>query len=160
MHPANKWLIGVIPATLISGAALLEGTRYYAYNDLAGIPTVCMGYTGKGIVFGKKYTHEECVTFLKTELTIHANGVIKCVNQPLKENEFVAFTLMAYNIGVQGFCGSRALKLFNEGRTAEACKAMAFGPSGKPAWSYVGDKFVQGLHNRRLYEMRMCYGNG
>lgn len=143
---------------LLSGAALWEGTRYYAYRDLGGIPTVCQGYTGKGIIFGKKYTPSECNAFLRSELLEHSQGVLKCINQPLTENQYNAFTLMAYNIGVSGFCSSRAAKLFNQGRTAEACRAIAYTPSGSPAWSYVNGVFVQGLHNRRLYEMSMCQG--
>jgi len=143
---------------LLSGAALWEGTRYYAYRDLGGIPTVCQGYTGKGIIFGKKYTPSECNAFLRSELLEHSQGVLKCINQPLTENQYNAFVLMAYNVGVHGFCSSRAARLFNEGRTTEACRAIAYTPSGSPAWSYVNGSFVQGLHNRRLYEMSMCQG--
>lgn len=157
---ANKWLVGAASASLVAAATLWEGTRYYAYKDIVGIPTVCMGYTGSGIVFGRKYTHEECTAFLKKELYIHSTGLLKCVKRPLKENEYNAYTLFAYNVGVSGACSSRAIRLFNEGRNAEACRALAYSPSGSPAWSYAGGKFVQGLHNRRIYEMRMCLGNG
>lgn len=153
---ANKWLIGAASATLLSATAMWEGTRYYAYKDIVGVPTVCMGYTGSGIVFGRKYTHEECNAFLKKELVIHSTGVLNCVTRPLQEHQYNAFTLFAYNVGVSGACGSRAIRLFNEGRTEEACRALAYSPSGSPAWSYAGGKFVQGLHNRRIYEMRMC----
>ena len=156
--PANKWLVGVAGATLVSAATLWEGTRYYAYKDIVGVPTVCMGYTGSGIVFGRKYTHEECTAFLRKELHIHSTGVLKCVTKPLKENQYNAFTLFAYNVGVSGACSSRAIRLFNEGRTEEACRALAYSPSGSPAWSFAGGKFVQGLHNRRIYEMKMCLG--
>lgn len=154
----NKWLIGVVSATLISSAALWEGTKYEPYYDVAGIPTVCMGYTGKGIVFGKRYSHEECTRFLKQELTVHANGVLSCITQPLKENEYNAFTLMAYNIGVTAFCNSTTAKLFNEGNTILACDRIAFGANKQPNWSYAGGKFYKGLHNRRLYERSMCLG--
>lgn len=145
----------------MAGASLWEGTKYYAYKDLAGIPTVCQGHTGNGITFGRKYSAAECSAFLRSDLTIHANGVLKCINQPLKENEFNAFVLFAYNVGVSSACNSRAFSKFNQGNTKEACRAMAFSPSGNPVWSYVnGTEFVQGLHNRRLYEMKMCLGEG
>lgn len=156
--PANKWLLGAIPAALVSGATLWEGTQYYAYYDIAGVPTVCQGYTGKGIVFGKKYSPEECLAYLKTELKEHSTGVLNCITQPLKEREYIGFTLMAYNVGVNGFCGSRAAKLFNQGYAEKACWAMSNGPDGKPVWSYVGPKFVQGLYNRRVYERSICLG--
>lgn len=158
MLAANKWLVGVIPAALLSGAALWEGTEYYAYYDIVGVPTVCQGYTGKGIVFGKKYSPAECSAFLTKELTIHANGVLNCVTKPLQEREYIAFTLMAYNVGVEGFCGSRAVKLFNQGYAEKACWAMSNGPDGKPTWSYAKGEYVQGLYNRRVYERSICLG--
>ena len=160
MHPSNKWLIGFAGAALISGAALWEGKRNIPYKDLAGVLTVCYGYTGKDINRNKKYSDKECEILLRKEIVEHSAGVLQCINRPLKENQYNAFVLMAYNIGTAGFCGSRAARLFNEGKSEEACKAIAYTPSGAPAWSYVNKtQFVQGLHNRRLYEMKMCLGD-
>ena len=159
MNPANKWLVGYVSSALIAGASLWEGTRYYAYKDLANIPTVCQGHTGTGITFGRRYTPEECNAFLRTDLKKHSDGILACINKPLKENEFNSLVLFAYNIGVSGACNSRAVREFNAGNPKQACRAMAFTPQGNPAWSYVnGTTFVQGLHNRRLYEMNMCLG--
>jgi lysozyme len=159
MNPANKWLVGYISSALIASASVWEGTRYYAYLDLGGVPTVCQGHTGNGITFGRKYSAEECSAFLRTDLIKHSSGVLECINKPLKENEFNAFVLFAYNVGVSGACNSRAFREFNAGNTETACRAMAYSPKGDPAWSYVDGKFTQGLHNRRLYEMRMCLGD-
>lgn len=159
----NKWLVGGITSTLIAGASLWEGTKYYAYYDIANVPTVCQGYTGSGIIFGKKYSPEECRTFLHKELVVHSTGVLNCVTQPLTQNQHDAFTLFAYNVGVAGFCSSRAAREFNRGNAIEACKALYQTPSGKPAWSYAKVNgtlsFVQGLYNRRKYEAAMCLGN-
>lgn len=156
---ANKWLIGAASAALIGGATLWEGVRYEPYYDVAGVPTVCMGYTGKGIIFGKRYSHEECTKLLKQELIEHGNGVLQCITRPMKENEYNAFTLMAYNIGVSAFCGSTTARLFNAGNTQLACDRIAFASDGSPNWSYAGGKFYKGLHNRRLYERSMCLGD-
>lgn len=160
---ANKKFIGVVTASLIGSAAMWEGTKYEAYVDLAGVPTVCMGYTGKGIIFGKKYSHEECTSFLRTELAEHGRGVLECITKPLEEHTYNAFTLMTYNVGVSGFCGSRAVKLYNQGYYKEACYAMYKDSKGKPVWSYatVDGKltFVKGLQNRRKYEAAMCLGD-
>lgn len=157
---ANKWLIGTVTAGLIASATLWEGVKYEPYVDMAGVPTVCMGYTGPGIIKGKRYSHEECNDFLRKELIVHGNGVLSCITRPLKINEYNAFTLMAYNIGVGGFCSSRAARLFNAGLNEQACDAIAHGPNGKPAWSYInGNTFVRGLYNRRLYERSMCLGD-
>lgn len=157
---ANKWLIGVVSATLIASATLWEGTKYVPYLDVGGIPTVCMGYTGKEVVLGKHYSSRECNEFLRKELSKHGEGVLSCVTKPLTENKYNAYTLFAYNVGVTGFCNSRAAALFNAGLEKESCNALAFDPKGKPAWSYVNKKFVQGLFNRRLYERSMCLGDG
>jgi lysozyme len=158
MIPANKWLVGVISTSLISGAMYWEGTKYVPYKDLGGVVTVCSGYTGKDIKLDRVYTKEECTTLLRTELTIHALGVLNCVSQPLKPHQFDAFTLFAYNVGVQGACESRAIRLFNRGDFMGACNAIAYSPEGKPAWSYVKGEFKQGLFNRRLFERTMCLG--
>lgn len=159
MIPANKKFLGVVTATLVSGATLWEGTKYYAYYDIAGIPTVCQGYTGSGIVFGKKYSAEECRAFLHKELVIHSTGVLNCISKPLTQNVHDSFTLFAYNVGVSGACSSRAFKLYNAGYTVDACTALYRTPQGKPVWSYVGTTFVKGLYNRRKYEAAMCLGD-
>lgn len=137
-----------------------EGMVYTPYVDIANVVTVCAGYTGSDIQRDKVYTKEECNVLLRKELQEHGKGVLNCVKRPMKENEYEAFTLFAYNVGVTGACSSRAMRLFNEGRTVEACNALAFSPSGSPAWSYVNGKFIRGLHNRRLYERFMCLGKG
>jgi lysozyme len=157
--PENKWLIGVVSAGLIGSAALWEGTKYTPYLDVVGVPTVCSGYTGKDIVWGKKYSPSECSAYLKKELGEHSSGVLNCIQAPLKENEYNAFTLMAYNVGVKAFCGSSTVRLFNAGLTKEACNAIAFTPKGQPNWSFAGGKFYKGLFNRRLYERSMCLGD-
>jgi lysozyme len=159
VNVANKWLVGTVSASLIASATLWEGTKYYAYKDIVGVPTVCMGYTGTGIIFGRKYSQAECNAFLKQELIHHSTGLLKCINKPLKENEYNAYTLFTYNVGIAGACSSRAIRLFNEGKNVDACRALSYGPTGDPAWSYAGGKFVKGLHNRRIYEMKMCLGN-
>lgn len=154
----NKWLLAGLSATLIGSATMWEGVKYVPYLDVGGVPTVCMGYTGKGIVMGKTYTHEECTRFLRTELKVHSVGVLNCITKPLKQHEHDAFTLMAYNVGVRGFCSSGTAKAFNEGNTEKACNLISFKPSGAPNWSYVAGRFVRGLFNRRLFERDMCLG--
>lgn len=157
MNPSNKIFIGYVGASLLAGAAYWEGKRNIPYEDLAGIQTVCYGYTGKDIQ-RRFYSDKECEILLRKEVLTHSQGVLNCVTKPLKENQYNAFTLMTYNIGVSGFCTSRALRLFNEGQSSDACLAIAYSIDGTPAWSFSKGKFIQGLHNRRLYEMNMCLG--
>ena len=149
MNLANKWFIGAISSTLIASVSLWEGTRYYAYHDIVGVPTVCQGYTGPGIVFGRKYSAEECKAFLMKEIQIHAKGMLECVTVPLTENQFNAFTLFTYNIGVNGFCQASLTKKLNNGDIVGAC-------DGLMAWVYADGKVVEGLRNRRAFEREMC----
>lgn len=156
MHVKNKVFVGVVSATLIGGAALWEGVRYTPYKDIGGITTVCYGSTEN--VEPRKYTEAECKSLLQKELAEHGKGVLACIKQPMKQNEYDAFTLMAYNIGVNAFCRSTTAAHFNAGNVYAACNAIAFTPKGQPNWAYVGSTFVKGLHNRRLYERAICLG--
>lgn len=157
MNVKNKIFLTGVTVTLLSGAALWEGVRYKPYKDIGGITTVCYGSTKN--IENKVYTSDECKKLLSTELIEHGKGVFQCINIPMKQNEYDAFTLMAYNVGVSAFCTSSTVKLFNAGHTQQACNAIAFTPDGQPNWSYVKGKFVKGLHNRRLYERSMCLGD-
>lgn len=148
----NKWLVGAVSAALISSASMWEGTRYVPYDDVVGVLTVCQGYAGKDVVKGKTYTKDECATLLERELASHGKGVLECTKVPLNQHQYDAFTLFAYNVGVNAFCGSKSvLKPLNEGNYPLACKGLL-------RWVYADGKYVQGLANRRQYEYKMCMG--
>ncbi|HAK1939297.1 TPA: lysozyme, partial [Salmonella enterica] len=57
-----------IAAAILVGHDGLEGRRYVAYRDVAGVITVCDGYTGKDIVPGRRYTDAECDALLNKDL--------------------------------------------------------------------------------------------
>ena len=156
MHPKNKVFIGVVSAALLGGAALWEGVSYKPYKDIVGINTVCYGETSN--VQNRLYSQKECSQMLTIRLQEFGTGVYKCITQPMTQHQYDAFTLMAYNVGITGFCNSSAARYFNRGQIVQACNAIAFTPSGAPNWAYAGGKFVKGLHNRRLYERQMCLG--
>lgn len=149
MHPANRWLLAAITPVLLTSVSLWEGTRYYAYHDIVGVPTVCQGYTGPGIIFGRKYSAEECKTFLIKEIKTHAEGMLNCVKVPLTQNQFNAFTLFTYNVGVNAFCNASLTKKLNNGDIVGAC-------NGLMAWVYADGYVVKGLQNRREFEREMC----
>lgn len=152
MNLKNKIFLGVVTTALVGGATQWEGTKYVPYSDMAGILTVCQGYTGKDIIKTKTYTPAECKTILETALKKHQAGILQCINVPVKQYELDAFTLFAYNVGVGSFCNSTTvLKPLNAGNTAKAC-------DGLMQWVYVGKQRVQGLANRREYERKMCKG--
>lgn len=125
------------------------------YIDIAGVKTVCYGHTGKDIE-NRIYSQAECNDFLKKDITRHMKRVESCANKEIPERMLVAFTSFDFNTG--GWCGSRSNREFNAGNFKEACRAMAYSPSGKPAWSYRnGTVFVPGLFSRRIRESGVCY---
>jgi lysozyme len=156
---SNKWLIGGASTAAIGALIALEGERYEPYADLGGVYTVCAGVTGPAVIRGKRYSKQECNELTKTAYIEHGKGVLSCITRPLNENQYNAFTIFAYNIGVAGFCKSRAARLFNQGQEEAACNAIAYAADGKtPVWSFVGTTFYKGLHNRRLIERNICLG--
>ena len=128
----------------------VAGPRYLtAYLDIVGVPTACDGIT-KGIRIGQRYTDAQCTARLERELVIHAEGVIACVPQLYgRTHQVTAAVLLAYNIGVRGFCGSTAAKLFRLSRWREGCAAFA-------RWNRAGGVVVRGLTLRREREMAEC----
>lgn len=150
----SKTAIAAIAALLIS-LPKDEGVRHTPYVDIAGITTVCYGHTGNDIVRGKKYTDQECLNFLRNDTERHMVRVLSCANTEPTTNQLIAFTSFDFNTGK--WCGSRSNLEFNKGNFYEACRAMAFSPSGSPVWSYINGKtFVPGLHQRRIRESEVC----
>lgn len=159
MSIRNKVILGVVSAALLGSIAvndklikdvtLWEGTRYTPYYDVGGVPTVCQGYAGKDVILNKRYTAEECNALLRSALKEHAEGMLNCVKVDLTQNEFNAYTMFTYNVGVGAFCKSSLLKKLNNNDRIGACNGLL-------AWSYAGGKYVQGLNNRRQYERNLC----
>lgn len=134
---------------LLTGAMALEGTKIEPYKDLGGIPTVCTGHTGPDVKMGVKWTPNACKEVLKKDLIKHGDGILQCINVPLNQNQYNAFTLFAFNVGVGGFCRSTLAKKLNQGQYTEACNGMY-------QWVYVNGQRSQGLYNRRKVEVSMC----
>lgn len=152
MNPKNRVFLGVVTATLISAASLWEGNSYKPYEDVIGVLTVCHGHTGKDVVKGKTWTPEQCETLLKDQLGSYGKGVLECVKVPLTSYQYDAYTLFAYNVGVNAFCSSKSvLAPLNQGNYKASCDGLL-------KWVYADGKMVQGLYNRRAYERKMCLG--
>jgi lysozyme len=142
--------------TLVSGALVaalsqLEGTRYVPYEDIVNVWTVCQGYAGKDVVRNKAYTPAECKVLTESQLAAKGTEVLRCVTVPIKQNEYDAYTLFAYNVGAPAFCGSLLLKKLNQGDHVGACNGLL-------AWDMAGGKHVPGLYQRRDFERRLCLG--
>ena len=134
----------------------------YADRLAKGLPTVCRGitkYTSPDpVIVGEFWSAERC---LEVERLVVEKGQLEIadcitVSPAPEQHVFDAFTSHGHNFGNATTCASRAMALLNQGKTAEACHALAWGPNGQKVWAYASGKYVQGLHNRRLAEEKLC----
>lgn len=158
MNLANKWLLGVSSAAVVTSLITFEGMKTHASMDIGGTLDVCYGYTGKDIDINKVYSSAECRQKLVTQIQAKQKGVLECIKVSIKQNEYDAYTIFSYNVGVPSFCTSQSAKQLNLGNHIAACKLISNAPNGKPNWSFVDGKYVAGLYKRRQFERDMCLG--
>jgi len=160
--------IALASAGLIAFIGKWEGHENTVYPDkLAGhLPTVCKGITKHTspypVILGDYWSDAKCEEVERLVISKGQLRLADCItNQDVTQNVFDALSSHAHNVGTPSTCASRALGLINAGRMRDGCNALAHGPDGKPVWSYTRQpngsyKFVQGLYNRRLDEVKLC----
>jgi lysozyme len=146
-------IVGAVAAGIILDVVpKYEGEVLEGYLDPIGIPTKCYGDT-HDVVVGRRYTSEECLRSLETQIIAHAEPVLDCVPELAGHPEQLAASVsLAYNIGTGAFCRSTIAKKFRAGDWAGAC-------AGFPAWNRAGGKVLKGLVRRRADEQRICETN-
>lgn len=154
----NTMAIGGIGGlALILATSLIaryEGLVQKPYRDPVGILTVCYGHTGADIE-QRRYSKAECTAMLQEDIQKHAKA-LQCVKVPLTEMQQAAFTSLAYNIGVSGFCKSSVVKRANEGNMAAACANMELHNKARVKGKLT---VLPGLVKRRTFERALCEGN-
>lgn len=153
----QKLLISAATAAAIYIAAplieLVEGVENKPYMDIAGIPTVCAGITGPDVVWGKTYSNRECRNLLEKHIQIHGKHVQNAVTYPIAPETRAALISFSYNVGGSAMSKSTAVKLINQGKIEQGCKALGL-------WNKAtvnGKKVVvKGLVNRRNEEIKLC----
>lgn len=130
-----------------------EGLRLEAYRDIVGVWTVCYGET-KGVRPGQAYTKAECDAMLEREALSYRAGLHKYLTPATRTTRLpvrrdVAFTSLAYNVGVGGAGKSTAVRRLNAGDVAGACDALTW-------WNKAGGRVVRGLVRRRGEEHGFC----
>lgn len=149
MKPVGRavgWM--AVCATMVTG---FEGVSLVAYPDklARGLPTVCAGET-EGVKLGDHYTKQECSDMLAAKLPRYWKEIAKCIRVPVSDNEKIAYTDFAYNVGSAGFCRSTTARKLNAGDHAGACNALM-------AWNRTKSKgVVAGLTRRREAERKIC----
>lgn len=134
----------------VSLCAGYEGLSTHAYHDTLarGLPTVCYGET-EGVHMGDVYSPAECKKMLQDKLPRYWEEISKCIHVLISNNEKVAYTDFAYNVGSEGFCGSSLLKKLNEGDHKGACQGLM-------GWDHADGRQVSGLTRRRSAERAIC----
>jgi Phage-related lysozyme (muraminidase) len=134
----------------VSLCAGFEGLSTTAYEDKLAynIPTVCYGET-EGVKLSDRYTPAECKQMLAKKLPRYWDEINPCIKVRVTNNQIVAFTDFAYNVGSGGFCKSSLLKKLNAGDYVGAC-------NGLMAWDMAGGVHVRGLARRRAAERDWC----
>lgn len=146
----------------------------YADKLAGGLPTTCGGLTNhtsrKPVVVGETWTEEECAAEKAYVVETTQRSLIECFEIRPPQSVLDAFSSHAHNFGFGTTCTSQAMHAWNRGEANRACELLAYTPDGKPNWSSVQTgrrlpdgrpelRFVQGLHNRRMAEARMCKGD-
>lgn len=138
-----------IAAVMLGNADGMEGRRYYAYQDVVGVWTVCDGHTGADIRRGHRYTDKECDNLLKADLQKVANAIDPLIKVRIPELTRAALYSFTYNVGSGAFASSTLLKKLNTGDVQGACKELQ-------RWTYAGGKQWKGLITRRDIEREVC----
>lgn len=132
---------------------LVEGVENKPYIDIAGVKTVCSGITGNDVVWGKTYSNRECRNLLEKHIQIHGKHVQDAVTYQIAPQTRAALISFSYNVGGSAMSKSTAVKLINQGKIEQGCKAMGL-------WNKAtvnGKKVVvKGLVNRRNEEIKLC----
>lgn len=145
-------LVGAIAsAVLIKSVPEFEGTEMQAYQDIAGVWTICSGNTDN-VKLGQVETREGCERRLANDLVAHAKPVLDCV-PTLKETgrdyQRAAAVSLAYNIGANAYCRSTSAAKFRARDWRGGCDAMLL-------FDKVNGRIIGGLMRRRKAERAIC----
>lgn len=138
-----------IAAVMLGNADGLEGRRYYAYQDVVGVWTVCDGHTGSDIRRGHRYTDRECDKLLQSDLQKVAATIDPLIKVRIPDATRAALYSFTYNVGAGAFSKSTLLKKLNSGDSFGACAELE-------RWTYAGGKQWKGLITRREIEREVC----
>lgn len=167
MRVRGKIVPAALVAVLSSGGMLAELERWegnikqvYADHLAGGLPTRCAGDTNHDMAVGTQLTDDQCREINKRTIVSYGIKVLACTNwDHLTPDRLAALTLFAINVGTGNACGSDAVTTINHGDIEAGCRLISTKPDGRPNWSYVGNRYVQGLQNRRKAEEAMCLGS-
>lgn len=145
-----------VAALCLSAAGFVGLLGYEGYSDRAIIPVPgdkpTLGFgTTEGVKIGDKTTPTQAVVRALRDVSKYEGAIKQCVDVPLYQYEYDAYTQLAYNIGPGAFCSSTLVGKLNEYKYREACQEIL-------RWDKFKDTPLPGLTARRQKEYRMCLG--
>lgn len=147
---ATATIMALVMSITVPNIKNLEGTKYTAYKDIAGVLTVCSGHTGVDVVIDKTYSDEQCSELTEQDAEKAAEGVLKVsphlIYHPMQLASAISFS---YNVGVGTYAESSVSKDFNSGNFITACNDLM-------KYVYADHKYSVGLENRRKKEQTLC----
>lgn len=129
--------------------AKFEGCKLTAYKCPAGVWTIGYGHT-KGVNEGDKITVRQAGELLKLDTEQFLDCVRKEVGSICNENQVVALTSFAFNVGKEAFKTSTLLKVIKKDPQGFIGIKSEF-----LRWVYADKEVLKGLKNRRNIEFEM-----
>ena len=125
-----------------------------AYLDSGGVWTIGYGSIynydlNRPVQQNDIITTDTANKWLQLEASTKLDAVKNLVKVKVNNNQLIAMSSLAYNIGTNGFANSTLLKLLNAG-TDKAIVAQQF-----DKWVYDNGVKVKGLQNRRQAEKNL-----
>jgi len=164
VKPRSRVAIGslALSAAALVGLAVSEGYTDRAIIPTKGdVPTYGFGMThradGSRVQLGDTTNPVQALQ-RKLDYIQRDEAIIKrCVTAPLHQAEYDVYIDFAYNIGINGFCGSTLVKRLNAGDYAGACNAILdWRRAAGYDCSTPGNKRCWGLWERRLAAHSKC----
>lgn len=101
-----------------------EGYILRSARDFGGVWTACSGVT-ENVIPNHTYTKAECDLMNAQAARAKLDPVAAMISVPIPSPDFLlAHTAFAYNVGLGAYHDSAALRLTNQGKLADGCRAM------------------------------------
>lgn len=161
-----------IAALALSAAGIIGIAQHEGYTGRAIAPVkgdrATYGYgtttrpDGSPVKMGEATTPVRALADLLRDSNRASNGLKRCIDAPLYQHEFDAFSSLAYNVGVGRVCQSSIPGKLAAGQYAEACKTIldfdGMCIQRNAAGKCLKKRVLRGLENRRAVEYRQCMG--
>lgn len=143
-------------AALIAGTFIgeKEGFSLRAYQDVAGVWTICRGLT-EGVTPGLTVTREQCDAAFASAVGKRLDAVYHLVPVAMTPARHAALTSFAYNVGLENFTTSTLRRRLNAG-DPDPCGEIL-------RWVYVKKRDCRiaanncgGIVTRRQEEAELC----